>query len=35
MWNPFRSKKKKRQKKALQNLRVLHEMLGILDEWAM
>ena len=35
MWNPFRSKKKKRQKKALQNLRDLHEMVGILDELAM
>ena len=35
MWNLFRSKNKKRQKKALQNLRDLHEMVGILDEWAM
>lgn len=34
MWNPFRSKKKNRQKKALQNLRDLHEMVGILDKWA-
>ena len=34
MWNPFRSKEKKRQKKALQNLRDLHEMAGILDEFA-
>lgn len=34
MWNPFRSKKKKAQKKALQNLRDLHEMVGILDKWA-
>ena len=34
MWNLFRSKKKKRQKKALQNLRDLHEMVGILDKWA-
>lgn len=33
MWNPFRSKKKK-LKKALQNLRDLHEMVGILDKWA-
>ena len=35
MWNIFRSKQKKKQKKALQNLRDLHEMIGILDEWAM
>ena len=35
MWNPFRSKKKKKQKKALQNLSDLHKMVGILDEWAM
>ena len=35
MWNPFRSKNKKRQKKSLQNLRDLHEMVGILDQWAM
>ena len=34
MWNPFRSKKKKQLKKALQNLRNLHEMVGILDKWA-
>ena len=34
MWNLFRSKNKKRQKKALQNLRDLHEMVGILDKWA-
>lgn len=34
MWNPFRRKNKKRQKKALQNLRDLHEMVGILDKWA-
>ena len=34
MWNPFRSKKKKKRKKALQNLRDLHEMVGILDKWA-
>lgn len=34
MWNPFRSKNKKRQKKALQNIRDLHEMVGILDKWA-
>lgn len=34
MWNPFRSKKKKQLKKALQNLRNLHEMVGILDNWA-
>ena len=33
MWNPFRRKNKKRQKKALQNLRDLHEMVGILDKW--
>ena len=33
MWNPFRRKNKKRQKKALQNLRYLHEMVGILDKW--
>lgn len=35
MWNklnPFRSKKK--QKIALQTLRDLHEMVGILDKWA-
>ena len=34
MWNPFRSKEKKKQKKALQNLRDLHEMVGILDKFA-
>ena len=34
MWNLFKSKKKKKQEKALQNLRDLHEMVGILDEWA-
>lgn len=34
MWNLFRSKNKKKQKKALQNLRDLHEMVGILDKWA-
>lgn len=34
MWNPFRRKNKKKQKKALQNLRDLHEMVGILDKWA-
>lgn len=34
MWNLFRSKNNKRQKKALQNLRDLHEMVGILDKWA-
>ena len=37
MWNklnPFRSKKKKQLKKALQNLHNLHEMVGILDKWA-
>ena len=34
MWNLFRSKNKKRQKKVLQNLRDLHEMVGILDKWA-
>ena len=34
MWNPFKSKKKKKQEKALQNLRDLHEMVGILDKWA-
>ena len=34
MWNPFRRKNKKRQKKALQNLCDLHEMVGILDKWA-
>lgn len=34
MWNLFRSKNKERQKKALQNLRDLHEMVGILDKWA-
>ena len=34
MWNPFRRKNKKRQKKALKNLRDLHEMVGILDKWA-
>ena len=35
MWkklNPFGSKKK--QKIALQTLRDLHEMVGILDKWA-
>lgn len=34
MWNLFKSKKKKKQEKALQNLRDLHEMVGILDKWA-
>ena len=37
MWNklnPFRSKKKKQLKIALQTLRDLHEMVGILDKWA-
>ena len=34
MWKLFRSKNKKKQKKALQNLRDLHEMVGILDKWA-
>lgn len=34
MWNLFRSKNKKKQKKSLQNLRDLHEMVGILDKWA-
>ena len=34
MWNLFKSKKKKKQEKALQNLRDLHEMIGILDKWA-
>ena len=34
MWNPFRRKKKQQQKKALQDLRNLHEMVGILDKWA-
>ena len=34
MWNLFRSKNKERHKKALQNLRDLHEMVGILDKWA-
>ena len=34
MWNPFKSKKKKKQEKDLQNLRDLHEMVGILDKWA-
>ena len=34
MWNLFGSKNKKRPKKALQNLRDLHEMVGILDKWA-
>ena len=34
MWNLFRSKNKKSLKKALQNLRDLHEMVGILDKWA-
>lgn len=34
MWNIFRSKHKKKQKKALQNLRDLHEMVEILDKWA-
>lgn len=33
MWNLFKSKKKKKQEKALQNLRDLHEMVGILDKW--
>ena len=33
MWNPFRSKEKKKQKKALQNLRDLHEMVGILNKF--
>ena len=34
MWKLFRSKNKKKQKKALQNLHDLHEMIGILDKWA-
>lgn len=34
MWNPFRSKKKKKLKKALKNFHNLHEMVGILDKWA-
>ena len=34
MWNLFKSKKKKKQDTALQNLRDLHEMVGILDGWA-
>ena len=34
MWNLFKSKKKKKQEKDLQNLRDLHEMVGILDKWA-
>lgn len=34
MWNLFRSKNKKKQKKVLQNLRDLHEMVGILNKWA-
>ena len=34
MWNIFKSKKKKKQKKALQNMCDLHEMVGILDKWA-
>ena len=34
MWNLFKCKKKKKQEKALQNLRDLHEMVGILDKWA-
>lgn len=34
MWNLFKSKKKKKQEKALQNLRDLHEMVGILNKFA-
>ena len=34
MWNLFRSKKNKKLKKAIKNLRDLHEMVGILDKWA-
>ena len=34
MWNLFKSKEKKKQKKTLQNLLDLHEMVGILDKFA-
>ena len=34
MWNLFKSKKKKKQEKALQKLRDLHEMIGILNKFA-